>query len=343
MSVTTIPNPVIPAPNPVIPSEARNLSSSLPIHHAPFPPTCHPESREAGRRIPASSTRHPANRLARFIALFLIAALLAATTASRVLAQNPETMMPEASATKAKQLLAQMIDAMGAYAFMNYSESQCTGRVSQFGHNNDLTSYLEFKDYWRYPDKNRTDYGKKGNIIDLFLGNDGWTMDHDGVSEEPSEKVYEFQDKLKKDPRHLLRYRLKEEGMVFRYGGQDLIDLKPVDWVELQDRDGRTYRIAIQRENHFLVRYTVLTKDTESGELIEEVTSYANFHPFDGVETPLQAVRTRNGRRMSQAFYDSCTYNPHLAPDFFTKAALERRFDEVGSRADKKKARGGKD
>ena len=74
-------------------------------------------------------------------------------------AQNPDTMMPEASATKAKQLLAQMLDAMGGPAYLHVRESQCVGRVSQFGHNNDLTSYLEFKDYWRYPDKNRTDYG----------------------------------------------------------------------------------------------------------------------------------------------------------------------------------------
>jgi hypothetical protein len=283
------------------------------------------------------------NQRVRLVASIVFVFLLASAGAPRVLAQNPETMMPEASASKAKQLLARMIDAMGAYAFMNYTESQCSGRVSQFGHNNDLTSYLEFKDYWRYPDKNRTDYGKKGNIIDLFTANDGWTMDHDGVSEEPSERVFEFQDKLKKDPRHLLRYRLKEEGMIFRYGGTDLIDLKPVDWVELQDREGRTYRIAVQRENHLMVRYTVITKDSESGELVEEVTSYANFHPFDGVETPLQAVRTRNDRRIFQAFYDSCTYNPHLAPDFFTKAALDRRFDEVGSRADKKKAGKGRD
>ena len=280
---------------------------------------------------------------ARFAPSVVIGLLLAAVSAPRGLAQNPETMMPEASASKAKQTLAQLIGAMGGYAFLNFTESQCGGRVSQFGHNNDLTSYLEFKDYWRYPDKNRTDYGKKGNIIDLFTSNDGWTLDHDGVSEEPSERVFEFQDKLKKDPKHLLRYRLKEEGMVYRYGGTDLIDLKPVDWVELQDRDGRTYRFAVQRENHLMVRFTVITKDTESGELVEEVTSYANYHLLDGVQTPLQAVRTRNDRKVFQAFYDSCAYNPKLAPDFFTKAALERRFDEVGSRADKKKARGGKD
>jgi outer membrane lipoprotein-sorting protein len=253
-------------------------------------------------------------------------------------AQNPDTMMPEASASKAKQILAQMLEAMGGQAFFSVRESQCTGRVSQFGHNNDLTSYLEFKEYWRFPDKNRTDFGKKGNIIDLFNGKEGWTVDHDGVSEEPADKVDEFQAKLVNDPVHLFRYRLKEEGLAYRYGGTDLIDLKPVDWVELADREERTYRIAVLRENHLMARFTVILRDAASGQQIEEVTSFANYHMLGGVATPLQIVKTRNGRRAFQAFYDSCTYNPNLAADFFTKAGLEQRFQEVGSRADKKKA-----
>ena len=267
------------------------------------------------------------------------AMLLACTVlASGLAAQNPDTMMPEASATKAKQILAQMLNAMGGQAYMNVRESQCSGRLSHFGHNNDLTSYLEFKDYWRYPDKNRTDYGKKGNIIDVFNGKEGWTMDHDGVSEEPADRVDEFQDQMVKDPEHLLRYRLKEEGMVYRYGGTDLIDLKPVDWVELVDRAERTYRIAVQRDSHLMVRFKVITRDSASRERTEEETLYANYHPLDGVQTPLQVARTRNGRRVFQAFYDTCMYHPNLAPDFFTKAALEQRFQEVGSKADKKKA-----
>jgi hypothetical protein len=257
---------------------------------------------------------------------------------ARAPSQNPDTLMPEASAAKAKQILAQMLNAMGGQSYMNVRESQCTGRLSHFGHNNDLTSYLEFKDYWRYPDKNRTDYGKKGNIIDLFSGKEGWTMDHDGVSEEPADRVEEFSEQLLKDPEHLLRYRLKEEGMVYRYGGTDLIDLKPVDWIELVDRAERTYRIAVERDNQLMVRFKVITRDSASRERTEEETSYANYHALEGVQTSLQVARTRDGRRIFQAFYDTCTYNPNLAPDFFTKAALEQRFQEVASKADKKKA-----
>jgi outer membrane lipoprotein-sorting protein len=277
-------------------------------------------------------------RRVRAIALASVALLAGVLVSGSASAQNPETMMPEASATKAKQILAQMLDAMGGQNYLHVRELQCTGRKSEFGHNNALTSYLEFKEYWRFPDKYRIDLGKKGNIIDLFSGKEGWTVDHDGVGEEPADRVDEFQDRLMKDPGHLFRYRLKEEGMMYRYGGVDLIDLKPVEWVELSDREERTYRIAVQRDNHLMVRFTVITRDQASGQQVEEVTSYANYHMLGGVETPLQLTRTREGRRILQAFYDSCTYNPNLEPNFFSKAALQQRFQEVGSRADKRKA-----
>jgi hypothetical protein len=258
-------------------------------------------------------------------------------------AQNPDTLMPEASATKAKQILARMLEALGGAAYMNAHESECSGRFSQFGHNNDLTSYMEFKDYWRFPDNHRIDYGKKGNIIDSYSGDDGWTLDHDGVSEQTYAQLQAFQEQLRKDPHYLFRRRLKEPGMMFRYGGEDLIDLRPVDWVELTDRKEWTYRVAVQRENHLMVRFVVILPDPENHDRIEEVTSYANYHPLDGVETPLQVMRTRNGRKILQAFYNTCKYNPNLPADFFNKTALEQRFREVGSRSDKKKAAQAKD
>ena len=275
-------------------------------------------------------------RFAKLTGAVLLAGLL---LGSRALAQNPDTMMPEASAAKAKQILAQMLDSMGGVAYMNAREVECSGRFSQFGHNNDLTTYLEFKDYWRFPDKHRTDYGKKGNISDVYNADDGWTMDHDGVSEQPYAQLQAFQETLRKDPRQLFRYRLKEAGLMYRYGGQDLIDLRPVDWVELTDSKEWTYRVAVMRENHLMVRFVVIMPNPAEGERTEEITSYANYHPIDGVQTPFQIARTSNGRRILQAFYDSCKYNPNLPGDFFTRAALEQRFREVGSHADKKKTR----
>jgi len=254
-------------------------------------------------------------------------------------AQNPDTMMPEASASKSKQLLAQMIEAFGGPAYLQAKQSECSGRMSQFGHNADLTAYVPFKSYWEFPDKNRTDIGKKGNVIDLYAGYEGWTLDHDGVSPEPAAQVDNFREQLPNNPHYILRYRLKEEGMNFRWAGLDLIDVKPIDWVELTDSKQRVYRIAVTRDTHLMVRFVVLTPTEANSQPDEDLTSYANYHAFDGVQAPLQVWRTHNGRRVFQAFYDTCRYNPNLPANFFTKAGLEERFREVGSRSDKKAAK----
>jgi hypothetical protein len=272
-------------------------------------------------------------------ARFLIALALAVLTiAGQGAAQNPDTMMPDASAAKAKQILADMIAAFGGPAYLNARQSECAGRMSQFGHNADLTAYLPFKSYWEFPDKNRTDIGKKGNVIDLYAGYEGWTLDHDGVGPEPSAQVDNFRAQLPNNPHYIFRYRLKEEGMNFRWAGLDLIDLKQVDWVELSDSKQRVYRIAVARDTHLMVRFVVLTPNEANSQPDEDITSYANYHSLDGVQTPLQVSRTHNGRRVFQAFYDMCRYNPNLPANFFTKAGLEERFREVGSRSDKKKA-----
>jgi len=281
----------------------------------------------------------PSQNVCKVAARFACAALIAFLSVSpRAVAQNPDTMMPDASAAKAKQILAQMIEAFGGPAYLNAKQSECSGRMSQFGHNADLTAYLPFKTYWEFPDKNRNDIGKKGNVIDLYAGYEGWTLDHDGVGPEPAAQVDNFRAQLPNNPNYIFRYRLREEGMNFRWAGLDLIDLKPIDWVEVTDNKQRVYRIAVARDTHLMVRFVVLTPNEANSQPDEDVTSYANYHAFDGVVAPLQVWREHNGRRVFQAFYDTCRYNPNLPANFFTKAGLEERFRDVGSRSDKKKA-----
>jgi hypothetical protein len=247
-------------------------------------------------------------------------------------AQNPDTLLPEQSAAKAKQILQQLTDALGGARYLNVRESDCEGRLARFGHNGELTGYTNFKDYWGYPDKNRTDYSKKGVIINLYNGDKGWTLDRGGVSELPAPAVADFQELVKKDINNLLRFRIKEPDMIFRYGGQDIVDLKTVDWVEITDPELRTFRLAVDRSLHFFVRTMIITEDQTTRERSVETSIYSNFQPIEGVRTPLQITSDRDGRRISQVFFTSCRFNPGLGDDFFTKAALEKRFSEVGSK-----------
>jgi hypothetical protein len=263
----------------------------------------------------------------------LFAALFAGIVSAP--AQNPDTLMPEASAAKGQQVLQQLIDAFGGPTYLDIRDSDCEGRLARFGHNGELSGYTNFKDYWRYPDANRTDYSKKGVVINLYVGDKGWTLDKGGVSELSAASVADFQDQAKRDINNLLRVRLKEPGMTIRYGGTDIVDLKTVDWVDITDSEQRNFRLAVDRSTHLLTRAVVSTPDETMNDRNVETNIYTNFQLMDGVRTALQISTDRNGRRVSQVFFTICKYNSGLPADLFTKAALDKRFSEVGSRKSK--------
>ena len=247
-------------------------------------------------------------------------------------AQNPDNMMPEERAAKGKQILDQLITALGGPTYLDIRESSCEGRLAQFGHSGELTGYTNFRVYWRYPDKNRTDYSKKGVIVNVYNGDKGWTLDRGGVSELSAVAVADFQEQAKRDINNLLRARLKEPGMVIRYGGTDIVDLKTVEWVEIVDPEQRDFRLAVDRSTHLLVRSVVTLQDDTSPDRSVETRIYTNYQLLDGAQTPLQITLDRNGRRINQVFLTSCKYNPGFPDDLFTKASLDKRFSEVGSK-----------
>lgn len=276
-----------------------------------------------------------------FSAVYTVAAAAPAATSASA-AQNPDTMMPEQNVAKARELLHQLIDALGGPSYLEARERQCDGRRAKIGHNGEMDGYIDFKDFWRYPDKHRTDYSKKGNIIDLFTGDQGWTLDRTGVSEEPATAVSEFQALMTNSVDNLLRRRLKDPGLNIRYAGRGIVDMLEADWVEVPGPDS-TLRLAVARSTHLLLRTVVASINQEMNERTEETTIYTNYRRKDGVMVAMQVSRERDGRRYYQAFYDTCTFNPNFPEDTFTKAALEKRYAEVGNKKDRDKYRNARD
>jgi hypothetical protein len=270
----------------------------------------------------------------------LTAAAPAITAAS--LAQNPDTMMPEQNVAKAREILNQLVEALGGPAYLEVRERECDGRRAKIGHNGEMDGYIDFYDYWRYPDKHRTDYSKKRNIIDLYSGDQGWTMDRAGVSEAPATAVSEFQAQVTHSVDNLLRNRLRDPALNLHYAGRGIVDMLEADWVEVSEPDS-TLRLAVARSTHLLLRSVVASVNQEMNERTEETTIYTNYRRKDGVVVAMQVSRERDGRRYYQAFYDTCTFNPNFPEETFTRAALEKRYAEVGNKKDREKYKNARD
>jgi hypothetical protein len=281
---------------------------------------------------------------------FVVAVLFGTTfLASQASAQNPDTMMPEQSIAKGKQILNDLIAALGAAGYTDVRESECSGRRVLFGHSGEVVGNIEFAELRRYPDKVRTEYvGKSrfnllpyligidgldlahgGIFVTLFNANHGWTFDRSGVNEMPAASISDFQEQVKRNIDNLLRLRLKEPGITPRFGGNDTVDLKQVDWVEINDGQERKFRLAVDRSTHLLIRSAVITKDEEYQQLNEDISIYSKYQLKDSVWTPLQISREHNGRRSVQIFYDTCKYNPGFADDLFDKSTLSKQVSQA--------------
>jgi len=271
----------------------------------------------------------------------LIAAILAGAylAAAPKAAAQEEVLMPEQSAAKAKQLLQQAIDALGGTAYLNVHDVTVTGRLSQFGHSGELMGFETFIDYAIPPFKDRIENLPKRNLIDVRDGDKGWTLDRGGVSQAPHRDIAKFQEDTKTDIDNILRHRIREKDMIFRYGGSDVVDLKESDWVELVDSDDRTIRIAIARSSHLPIRKVVDTRDANTRTRSEEIEYYSLYHPIDGIETPFQITRERNQQKIYQVFFDKIQYNTNLSDSLFSRESLEERWAKVGKKSKEKKSK----
>jgi hypothetical protein len=258
-------------------------------------------------------------------------------SAPRAAAQDTAVLMPEQSAAKAKQVLQQAIEALGGPAYLNVHDITCTGRLGQFGHSGELNGFETFVDYTIPPDKDRTENLPKRNIIQIMNGDKGWVLDRGGVSEAAEGEIARYDEDIKKDIDNILRHRIHEPDMIFRYAGPDVVDLKEADWVELVDGDNRTIRIALAQSTHLPIRKVVATRDPASRMRSEEIEYYSNYHPIDGIETPFQITRERNGMKVYQAFFEKCAYDTNLSDSLFTKESLDERWAKIGKKEKKKK------
>jgi hypothetical protein len=267
-------------------------------------------------------------------AFFAVAAVavLSGMAGHRALAQDSDYLSPQQSEAKARAILDQAIAAYGGPAYLNLHDSTCTFHYGSFEHSGAVGGYGKYVQYSEPPTKERTENLPQRNEIDVYSGDKGWNMDRGGVSEEPESQLSKFQNDTATDIDNILRHRIHEPDIVIRYDGNDIVDLKQADWVQLVDSSDRTFRIAFDRATHLPLRRILNTRDPKYRTTAEEIEIYSNFHVLGGIETPLQISRERNGQAVYQVFFDDCSYNTGLDESIFTRQSLDDRFAKIGKK-----------
>ena len=265
-------------------------------------------------------------------------ALIFSACAGTVRAQNPDDLMPAQSAAKARSILDDAVAALGGEAYLHVRDTDCKGTYGAFDTvTGESDSAIPARFTRQYPDKSRTEmdsksfltdiYGipinLKGRMVMVYTPEGAWSITKAGVTDMGPDAVNTYKEQLKNDMNTLLRTRLNEDGLILRYGGADLIDLKQVDWVEVTDKDHKTTRIAFDRKTHLPVRSVALSRDAITNIRVETARTYTNYHLIGGIEIPFQSSIIINDHPQSQVFYSSCQANTGVARDLFARPGFD--------------------
>jgi hypothetical protein len=268
--------------------------------------------------------------------------------------QDTTVLAPEASAARAREVIQHAIRAMGGPAYLNVKDITRSGRFSTFEHSGESRGTVRVTDIVKLPDKERIEYdfkmyygvdapiplviidipyplSKKGSSFEVRNGDEGWVLGSGGVIPLEKDAVEHNRRARKKDIFLLFRTRLNDPNLVFRYTGQEVVDLKWVDGVEITDADRFVTRIAFDHSTGLPIRSIFQYRDPEyDNQPTEDRDYYSLYQWVQGVYTAFQIGHEHNGYKASQMFYEDVKYNTGLSDSLFTREGLEQMWSKSG-------------
>jgi len=236
----------------------------------------------------------------------------AAANAAPAVVVAPE----EATARKARQLLDQMVEALGGQAWLTYVNIEQQGRSYSFFHGRPTSAGTLYWRFYEYPDKERSELTKQRDVVYIYNGDKGYEKTYKGTAAEEDKNVKEVIRRRQHSLEVVLREWLKDPKTVLFYDDQTVADQQMVDVVTILNKDNDQLSIGIDIHSHLPVSKRFSWRDADKYK-VEDETIYGNYRKVQGIETPYTITNKRDGEIISQMFLNHIEYNTTIAPGFF--------------------------
>lgn len=256
----------------------------------------------------------------------VIRALLALGLAVGLQASSPDN---EPATSKAEEILQQTIEALGGENYLGVRDMMRRGRLYSFARGNLASPGDRFIDYVKFPGKEWLQFGKKGKIVFLNNGEQGWELDRQGVREQLPEQIEQFKEGNLRDLEYLLRFRIHQEKFQYYYLGREFHDNRRVHVLELVDENNESIKLLIDARTYLPVKRHHREREPLTGEWVELDEYYGKYINVQGIQTPMQLTRERGGFRSLEVHFSKVKYNDGVPDEKFTRAALEKHWRKV--------------
>jgi hypothetical protein len=260
--------------------------------------------------------------------IILFAFILAALMLSSPLFIRAETTDDAATknAAKARTALDAMVQALGGQAWLDMKNQAREGRTAAFFQGKPSGGITKYWEFHAWPDSDRIEYTAHRDVVQFYLGRQGWEVTYKGKKALPEDQVTDYLRRRDHSIETAVKVWMKDPQTILIYEGQHLAARHLADQVTLISKENESVTILMDTQTHLPLRRTFQWRDPEYKDKNTDAEEYDDYHTVDGFPTPFTITRFKNDDMVNQRFLVHASYNQTLGTDFWNTDAVARRI-----------------
>lgn len=244
------------------------------------------------------------------------------------LAARTQTANDEAgkNAQQAHAKLDAMVKALGGQAWLDMQNQVREGFIAAFYHGNPDAGTTQYWEFHQWPNSDRVELTKHRDVVEFFLGQEGWEVTYRGKKPLEKEILDDFLRRRDHSIETAVKVWLKDPNTILVDEGQHLVQRRLADQVTLISAQNESITILMDTQSHLPLRRVFQWRDPLYKDKNTDAEEYDNYHVVDGFPTPLSITRFRNDEMYRQYYIKKVSFNQQLPGDFWSVDAADKRI-----------------
>ena len=273
------------------------------------------------------------------LTLALLSPLHALAQANDIPSAAPAHQSPEQQAQRGRELLDQMVTALGGNAWLNRRDASVLGRTAAFFRGAPTGFVVNYSGFRRFATDDQTDAerigfitdksmilpGKKIDIVQIWVDKQGYEITYKGKTPLPADQVADYYRRQTHSIESVIHDWLKQPDVMVLYEGTTSVERRLADKITVLSANNDAVTIELDASSHLPLRRTFEWRNNTFQDHDEDQEEYDDYHTIQGLPTALTLSRYHNGDLTSQRFITKITYNLGLSPQLFNPDNLLKK------------------
>jgi len=230
------------------------------------------------------------------------------------------------NAQKARAALDAMVKALGGSAWLNIQNQEWQGHIAAFFHGNPDLGTEDTYEFHQWPDKDRIDVTKHRDVVEFFIGRQGWEVTYRGKHPQDKDVLDDFLRRRDHSIETAVKVWMKDPNTILVYEGQRMAERHLAEQVTLISPQNEAITILMDEQTHLPLQRSFEWRDPVYHDKNTDTEEYDDYHVIDGFPTPFTITRLKNGDTVRQYYVTKVSYNENLPADFWDVDAAARRI-----------------